>query len=154
MATTVLAFAALAAGDGAEAQEAREAAGKHMSVVGEMGAMSRYWNAEAALAGGDLAAARGWADDAVSATKGFYLSLALTGRARVLMAQGEPKQAESDAHDALTRAAEIEAHLVFPTSSRSSPIWPERPAVTAKPRGSSARHRPSGNAWGGTVQDI
>ena len=27
--------------------------------------MWRYWSAEAALAGGDLAAARGWADDAV-----------------------------------------------------------------------------------------
>jgi DNA-binding CsgD family transcriptional regulator len=110
----VLALAALAAGDDAGAQEAREAAWKHMSVVGEMGATSRYWGAEAALAGGDLAAARGWADDAVSATKGCYLSFALTGRARVLMAQGEPKQAESDAHDALTRAAEIEAHLCVP----------------------------------------
>jgi DNA-binding CsgD family transcriptional regulator len=38
----------------------------------------------------------------------------MTGRARVLMAQGEPKQAESDAHDALTRAAEIEAHICVP----------------------------------------
>ena len=97
----VLALAALAAGDDAGAQEAREAASKHISVAGEMGAMWRYWGAEAALAGRDLAAARGWADDAVSATKGFYLSWALTGRARVLMAQGEPKQAETDAHDAL-----------------------------------------------------
>src|SRR6478672_3138294 len=110
----VLALAALAAGDGAGAQEAREAASKHISVVGEMGAMWRYWDAEAALAGGDLAAARGWADDAVSATKGCYLSWALTGCARVLMAQGESKQAESDAHDALTRAAEIEAYIGVP----------------------------------------
>jgi predicted ATPase/DNA-binding CsgD family transcriptional regulator len=110
----VLALAALAAGDSAGAQEAREAAGKHMSVVGEMGATSRYWGAEAALAGGDLAAARGLADDAVSVTQGCYLSFALTGRARVLMAQGEPRQAESDAHDALTRAAEIDAHLCIP----------------------------------------
>ena len=70
--------------------------------------------ADAALAGGDLAAARGWADDAVSATKGLYLSWALTGRARVLMAQGEPKQAEADAHEALARAAEIEAHICVP----------------------------------------
>jgi DNA-binding CsgD family transcriptional regulator len=110
----VLALAALAAGDGAGAQEAREAASKHISVVGEMGAMWRYWDAEAALAGGDLAAARGLADDAVSVTQGCYLSFALTGRARVLMAQGEPRQAESDAHDALTRAAEIDAHLCIP----------------------------------------
>jgi predicted ATPase/class 3 adenylate cyclase/DNA-binding CsgD family transcriptional regulator len=110
----VLAMAALAAGDGASADEACEAAWKHMGVMGEMGAVWRYWNAEAALAGGDVAAARGWADDAVSATKGCYLSFALTGRARVLMAQGEPKQAESDANDALTRAAEIEAHICVP----------------------------------------
>ena len=90
----VLTLAALAAGDGAGAREAGEAAWKHISVAGEMGAMWRYWGGEAALAGGDLAVARGWADDAVSATKGIYLSWALTGRARVLMAQGEPKQAE------------------------------------------------------------
>ena len=110
----VLALAALAAGDDAAAKEAREAASKHISVAGEMGSMWRYWGAEAALAGRDLATARGWADDAVAATKGCYLSWALTGRARVLMAQGEPKQAESDAHEALTRAAEIEAHIGVP----------------------------------------
>ena len=110
----VLALAALAAGDRASADEAREAASKHISVAGEMGAMWRYWGADVALAGGDLAAARGLADDAVSATKGCYLSFALTGRARVLMAQGEPKQAERDAHDALTRAAEIEAPICVP----------------------------------------
>ena len=110
----VLALAALAAGDRASADEAREAASKHISVAGEMGAMWRYWGAEAALAGGDLAAARRLADDAVSTTKGWYLLFALTGRARVLMAQGEPKQAERDAHDALTHAAEIEAHICVP----------------------------------------
>jgi predicted ATPase/class 3 adenylate cyclase/tetratricopeptide (TPR) repeat protein len=110
----VLALAALAAGDGAGAQEAYEAAWKHMSVMGEMGALWRYWGAEAALAGGDVAAARGLADDAVSVTQGWYLSWALTGRARVLMAQGEPEQAESDAYGALTRAAEIEVQLGVP----------------------------------------
>jgi DNA-binding CsgD family transcriptional regulator len=107
----VLALVALATGDGATA---REAAWKHMGITGEMGSFWRFWIAEAALAGGDLAAARGWADDAVSVTKGGYLSLALTARARVAIAQGEPEQAASDAHDALTRAAEIEAHLGVP----------------------------------------
>jgi predicted ATPase/class 3 adenylate cyclase/tetratricopeptide (TPR) repeat protein len=110
----VLALAALAAGDNAGAQEAVEAAWKHMSVLGALGGTWRYWGAEAALAGGDLAAARGWADEAVSTTSGWYSVLALTGRTRVLMAQGEPKQAESDAHDALTRAANIEAYLFVP----------------------------------------
>jgi predicted ATPase len=110
----VLTLAALAAGDGAAAQEAGEAARKHISVAGEMGAMWRYWGGEAALAGGDLAVARCWADEAVSATKGIYLSWALTGRARVLMAEGVSNQAESDAHDALARAAENEARICVP----------------------------------------
>ena len=38
--------------------------------------------AQAALARGDLTAARRWADEAVAATSGFHLSLALTTRAR------------------------------------------------------------------------
>jgi DNA-binding CsgD family transcriptional regulator len=39
------------------------------------------------------------------------LTWALTTRARVAIAQGEPDQAERDAHDALARAAEAEAYL-------------------------------------------
>jgi hypothetical protein len=70
--------------------------------------------AQAALAGGDLVAARRWADDAVSTTTGASLSDALTVRARVAIAQGEPDQAERDAHDALARAAEVEAYLFIP----------------------------------------
>ncbi len=73
--------------------------------------MQRVWNAEAALADGDLAAARRWADEAVSTTTGWWLMWALSTRARVAIAQGEPDQAERDAHDALARAAEIRACL-------------------------------------------
>jgi DNA-binding CsgD family transcriptional regulator len=40
--------------------------------------------------------------------------LALTTRARVASAQGEPDQAERDAHDALEYAADIEAYLQIP----------------------------------------
>ena len=40
--------------------------------------------------------------------------MALTARARVAIAQGEPEQAERDAHDALARAAEVEAYLGVP----------------------------------------
>ena len=40
--------------------------------------------------------------------------MALTTRARVAIAQGEPDQAERDAHDALARAAEVEAYLFIP----------------------------------------
>jgi hypothetical protein len=53
----VLGFAALAAGDTAAAHEVREAARQHMPVVsGATAALQRVWNAEAALADGDLAA--------------------------------------------------------------------------------------------------
>ena len=42
---------------------------------------------------------------------GVYLTAALTTRARVAIAQGEPDQAERDAQDALARAAGLEAYL-------------------------------------------
>ena len=60
-----LAIAALAAGDAATAQDATEAAWPHVSVLPAMAAVQRTFKAEAALAGGDLVAARRWADDAV-----------------------------------------------------------------------------------------
>jgi predicted ATPase/class 3 adenylate cyclase/DNA-binding CsgD family transcriptional regulator len=106
----VLGFAALAAGDLAAAHEAREAALQYPVVVGGgTAALQRIWNSEAALADRDLAAARRWADEAVSTTTGFYLLWALTTRARVAIAQGEPEQAERDVHDALARAADMQA---------------------------------------------
>ena len=106
---------ALAAGDRAAVHEAREAARQDMIVVsGAAAATQRIWNAEAALADRDLATARRWADEAVSTTTGMWLTWALTTRARVAIAQGEPEQAERDAHDALTCAAGIKAHLLIP----------------------------------------
>lgn len=61
--------------------------------------------AEAALACGDLASARHRADDALEVAPGFYRMTALTVRAFIAIAQGEPSNAERDAHDALTLAA-------------------------------------------------
>ncbi len=111
----VVGFAALAAGDRAAAHEAREAANQHMTVVtGSTALFVRIWNAEAALADGDLAAAGRWADEAVSIATGWYSAMALTVRARVAIAAGEPEQAERDAHDALTCAAGIKAYLLIP----------------------------------------
>jgi len=112
---TAVGFAALAAGDGAAVHEAREAARQDMIVlIGSTAAVQRVWNAEAALADRDLAAARRWADEAVSTTTGWYSAMALTVRARVAIAAGEPEQAERDAHDALTCAAELKAYLLIP----------------------------------------
>lgn len=70
--------------------------------------------AHVALAHGDLRAARALIDDAVAIAAGWQLSLALTTRARVAIGQGEPGQAERDAHDALARAATMRAYLPVP----------------------------------------
>jgi DNA-binding CsgD family transcriptional regulator len=111
----VLGVAALAAGDTAAAHEMREAALQDISVhTGATEAAQRIFNAEAALADGDLAAARRWADEAVSTTAGFNLASALTTRVRVAVAHGEPNQAERDAHDAFACAAETETYLAIP----------------------------------------
>jgi predicted ATPase/class 3 adenylate cyclase/DNA-binding CsgD family transcriptional regulator len=108
-------FAALAAGDGAAAHEAREAARQDMTVLsGGTAAGQRIWNAEAALADRDLAAARRWADEAVATSTGLWRAWALSARARVAIAAGEPEQAERDAQDALAGAAEVEAYLFVP----------------------------------------
>jgi predicted ATPase/class 3 adenylate cyclase/DNA-binding CsgD family transcriptional regulator len=108
-------IAALAAGDRAAAHEARDAARQDMTVMsGGTAAVQAIWNAEAALADRDLAAARRWADKAVATTTGLWLAWALSTRARVAIAAGEPEQAERDAQDALAGAAEVEAHLFVP----------------------------------------
>ena len=89
-------------------------AGHIVSAPAQTTVLQRVLSAEAALAGGDLVAARRWADDAVSTTTAAFWSDPLTTRARVAIAQGEPDQAERDAHDALARAAEDEAYLFIP----------------------------------------
>jgi predicted ATPase/class 3 adenylate cyclase/DNA-binding CsgD family transcriptional regulator len=110
----VMAIAALAAGDAATAQDATDAARPHVSAPAQMTVLQRVLSAEAAFAGGDLVAARRWADEAVSTTTGAFWSDPLTTRARVAIAQGASDQAERDAHDALARAAEDEAYLFIP----------------------------------------
>ena len=82
-----------------------------MSVLPATAAARRSFAALAALAGGDLVAARRGADEAVSTTAGVWLMHALMTRSRVAIAQGEPEQAEHDAHDALTMAASMQAYL-------------------------------------------
>ena len=109
-----LAVAALAAGDVAAADDALAAGWQHISVQPEVAAIYSAYVAQAALARGDLTAARRWADDAVAAATGWHLSWALTTRARVAIARGEPGQAERDAHEALAIAASTGAYLGAP----------------------------------------
>jgi DNA-binding NarL/FixJ family response regulator len=110
----VLAQAALAAGDVAIARKASDAAWQHMGMKPATAAVGRALGAQAALADGDLIVARRGADEAVKATTGWLLVVALTTRARVAIAEGEPEEAERDAHDALALAADIEARLDVP----------------------------------------
>ena len=105
-------FAALAAGDVATAHEAREAA---LPVPD----CRRWWHGGSAahLECRGRAGRRGISPPPAagptrrsSTTTGLYLMRALTTRARVAIAQGEPEQAERDAHDALACAADMQAH--------------------------------------------
>jgi predicted ATPase/class 3 adenylate cyclase/DNA-binding CsgD family transcriptional regulator len=110
LAYSALVAAVLAAGDVATALDATEAAWRHLSVLPRTAATMRANIAQATLAGGNLSAARRWADDAVATTTGWHLLVALTTRARVAIAQGECDQAERDAHEALVCAAEVQAY--------------------------------------------
>jgi DNA-binding CsgD family transcriptional regulator len=109
-----LGSAALAAADVGTARDAFAAAWEHGSVLPGYAAHLRPVIAQAALAGGDLVAARRWADEAVATAPGWVLMSALSARARVAIAQGEPEQAERDAHDALTIAASVPAYVFIP----------------------------------------
>ena len=95
-------------------RRARPPASDMIVLSGATAALQRVWNAEAALADGDLAAARRWADEAVVDDNRLVAGVALTARARVAIAAGEPDQAERDAHDALACAAEVKAYLLIP----------------------------------------
>jgi predicted ATPase/class 3 adenylate cyclase/DNA-binding CsgD family transcriptional regulator len=105
-------MAALASGDVATALAAADAACRYeTSVPPGLAAVGRAFNAQAVLAVGDVVAARRTADEAVAIATGWYSIWALTARARVAIAQSEPEQAERDLHDALARAAEVQAYL-------------------------------------------
>ncbi|WP_077081907.1 helix-turn-helix transcriptional regulator [Mycobacterium numidiamassiliense] len=109
-----LASAALAAGDVGTARDATAAAWEHGSVLPGYAAHLRPAIAQAALASGDLIAARRWADEAVATAPGRVMTSALATRARVAAAQGESEQAERDAHDALAIAVSLSAYVYVP----------------------------------------
>ncbi|MDT5387259.1 MAG: hypothetical protein QOE04_900 [Mycobacterium sp.] len=99
-----LTVANLAAGDAAAADDAIAAGLPYLGIQPKQAAIWIAYAAQAALARGDLTAGRRLADEAVAATSGFHLALALATRADVAIAQGEPEQAGRDAHDALAAA--------------------------------------------------
>jgi predicted ATPase/class 3 adenylate cyclase/DNA-binding CsgD family transcriptional regulator len=106
-----LAAAALALGDTETAQDASEKARRHRILLPAHAVFGRNWSALAALAAGDLIAARRAADEAVSTATGWWLMSAVSTRARVAIAQGELDQAERDVHDALAIAANMRPYF-------------------------------------------
>lgn len=76
--------------------------------------MHQVLMAQLALAGGDAIAARQFANDAVDATNGWHRMVALTIRARVATARGEPELARDDAHAALACGAELHIYQGMP----------------------------------------
>jgi predicted ATPase/class 3 adenylate cyclase/DNA-binding CsgD family transcriptional regulator len=108
-----MAYAELAAGNAAAAPEATARAWPLLNSMPTMASMHIAVLAQAALAVGDVASARGYADDAVETTRGWHLMVALTARARVAMATDELRRAEDDAHAAVACGAEVRAYLVM-----------------------------------------
>lgn len=109
-----LSHAAVADADAVAAREASELAYRYFSPQPEMAAIQRAFGAHAELSGGDLQAARRWADEAVAVTKNWHQAAALLIRARVAIAQGELDAAERDAHHALTVAVASRVLLPLP----------------------------------------
>ena len=110
-----LAVAALAGGDVDAAWTACEEARERLDGFWlKIAATPNKPAAQVALARGELASARSFADADVAAGTGWFSVHALSTRSRVAFAQREFGQAERDAHDALTRAAELGARLFVP----------------------------------------
>ncbi|WP_276033890.1 helix-turn-helix transcriptional regulator [Mycobacterium alsense] len=101
------AVAALAAGEIGAAHDSSERAFQLIGMAQpQMAVVQRAFNSiEVALAEGDLAPARRWADEAIAMASGWHLVVALAARSRVGIAEGDPEGAERDAHDALAGAA-------------------------------------------------
>ncbi len=109
-----LAQAALLDGDIATAAETTDVVRQWMTANPELAIANVTSMVELAFARGELDAARRWADEAVSSMMGWHRTRALITRAHIAIAQADPERAESDAHDALSLACEIEAYQVVP----------------------------------------
>ena len=108
---SAVAIACLADGDAAGAREAAEAAERTGIVIPGVDDLHMFWMAQVALASGELAVARSRANIAVSASKRFWLTTALSTRARVRVAQREYEQAAADAYESLMIANQSGTHL-------------------------------------------
>ncbi len=105
--------AALAAGDAVAARAASDASWQACPQL-HLLAVNGNPCGQAALAVGELGAARRWVDDAVALATGVHRMVLLATRIRVAVAQGDFDQAECDAHEALGIAMKDNAYLAIP----------------------------------------
>ncbi|MDP7705765.1 LuxR C-terminal-related transcriptional regulator [Mycobacterium sp. TY815] len=106
-----IAHAALAGGDAEAAVLASREALRYIVPDREAFTRSVAPLAESLLAWGDFDAARQWADECIPLLPALFKATALTVRAYIALAQGEPEQAERDAHEALTIAAATQGYM-------------------------------------------
>jgi predicted ATPase/DNA-binding CsgD family transcriptional regulator len=107
-------IAALVDGDSGAALEDLLTFWDYVEDKPDSAAVGRAWIGQAALACGDIAAARQWADDAVAVTAGWHQSIALLTRARVALSEGASQHCERDVYAALANMAAGGAYLGLP----------------------------------------
>lgn len=101
----VLVDALLAAGDTPAALAASKAASEACALPQQL-AINGNPVAKAALASGDLARARYWADEVLPTASGAHRIILLENSIRVAIAQGDVERAEHETHEALAIAAQ------------------------------------------------
>ncbi|WP_082973869.1 LuxR C-terminal-related transcriptional regulator [Mycobacterium sp. E740] len=112
-ALVMIGTACLADGDCAAAWEAaQDALRARMNPPAEM--TNRVFLGQIGLACAEKAAALRWLDEAVPTLTGWWLSMALTTRARIHLFAGTVEVAEADAFEALAIAAKVEGRLLIP----------------------------------------
>jgi DNA-binding CsgD family transcriptional regulator len=109
---TVMALAAVAAGDVASARELGTKIWEHPGVHRATVAATAI--AMCAHAGGDLTRAQALADEAVATLAGWHKMWALTIRSYIAADRGDGEQARRDAHQALAIAADNQGRLCLP----------------------------------------
>jgi DNA-binding CsgD family transcriptional regulator len=109
----VVIWAELTAGDATAALRAGEAALRSVT-NSAIEKANLIWAAKAALACGQTARAREWADEAIPAISGMFLCLGLAERARIHIAEGDRELAATDVYDGLAIAAPMGAYVCVP----------------------------------------
>ncbi|MDG5482819.1 helix-turn-helix transcriptional regulator [Mycolicibacterium gadium] len=110
----ISALAAVFADDCTAAKEDAEASMQCSVPLRIMFVRSSLAMPEALMGTGDVVGARRWVDENLTFVPGWFRCRALVTRACIAIAQGEPEQADDDAHESLAIACESRAYLQVP----------------------------------------